>query len=283
MSKITIFHINGSEIFTHECEGNTIKRTVEEAVKQGASLAYADLKGESLNYAKLDHANLYGASLNGVKMNGVKLNYAKLDHADLYEANLNYAELNGASLYNSNLHCANLYRARLNGANLEGEVLSSKTPISLYINKQFILITDNYMRFGCQLYTHSEWENFSDEETSRMFDGTSEFWRCWGNVLIRMCKVHTNLHCTNLYHARLNHTFFDGTNLSSKAPISITNLKWSVIVTEKHMQIGCQRHTHSEWENFSDEEISKMDDSAGEFWKQWKIGLIEMCKVHAKS
>jgi hypothetical protein len=49
------------------------------------------------------------------------------------------------------------------------------------------------------------------------------------------------------------------------------------------MRIGCERHTHSEWKNFSDEEISKMAEGASEFWKQWKIGLIEMCKVHAKS
>jgi hypothetical protein len=38
MSKITIFNATSEELFTHECEGNTIEITIEEAVKQGVNL-----------------------------------------------------------------------------------------------------------------------------------------------------------------------------------------------------------------------------------------------------
>jgi hypothetical protein len=49
------------------------------------------------------------------------------------------------------------------------------------------------------------------------------------------------------------------------------------------MRIGCHQHTHSEWENFSDEEISKMAEGVSEFWKQWKEALIGLCKAHSLS
>jgi len=44
-------------IFSHKCEKNTIKKTVEEEVKQGVSLAWANLS----------KVNLSGADLSGAK------------------------------------------------------------------------------------------------------------------------------------------------------------------------------------------------------------------------
>ena len=45
-------------IFEYKCENNTIKKTVEEAVKRGIKLGHADLKGANLRNAKLNHADL---------------------------------------------------------------------------------------------------------------------------------------------------------------------------------------------------------------------------------
>ena len=56
MIKVEINSIFGSILFSHECENNTIKKTVIEAVKTGANLNYADL-----SYADLSGANLRGA------------------------------------------------------------------------------------------------------------------------------------------------------------------------------------------------------------------------------
>ena len=53
MTKIEIKTIWGKIIFTHEKENNTVKETLQEAVKSGADLRGADLYG----------ANLYGADL----------------------------------------------------------------------------------------------------------------------------------------------------------------------------------------------------------------------------
>ena len=76
--------LNASLLFEYEAEENSLKITLQAAVKTGANLRGADLYG----------ADLYGADLYG----------ADLDGADLYGANL--------------------YGANLEGANLEGEKLT---------------------------------------------------------------------------------------------------------------------------------------------------------------
>ena len=68
----------GSILFEYSSVGNTLAKTVTEAMKGGANLSGADLHG----------ADLYGADLHG----------ADLDGADLREADLHGADLNGADL-----------------------------------------------------------------------------------------------------------------------------------------------------------------------------------------
>jgi hypothetical protein len=65
-----------------------------------------------------------------------------------------------------------------------------------------------------------------------------------------------------------------------KNPIYINGLYWPVTITTKHLTIGCQHHTHEEWENFSEQEIKNMDNNAPTFWKVWKTHLLAMCKAH---
>ena len=64
-TKIEIKSIWGEILFSFEKENNTIKDTVEEAVKQGANLYRANLAGANLYGANLDGANLYRANLDG--------------------------------------------------------------------------------------------------------------------------------------------------------------------------------------------------------------------------
>ena len=111
MIKIQIKSIWGEVLFEYEKENNTLKDTLEEAVKQGANLNRANLNGASLYRANLNGANLYRANLNGAN-----LYRANLYGANLNGANLNGASLNGANLNGANLNGASLYRANLNGA-----------------------------------------------------------------------------------------------------------------------------------------------------------------------
>ena len=65
------------------------------------------------------------------------------------------------------------------------------------------------------------------------------------------------------------------------APISIGGLEWHVLITEGFMRIGCQRHTHAEWDGFDDSDIEEMSGNALAFWAQWRAPLLAMCAAHA--
>ena len=96
MNKIKIQIKNrwtGSVLFEYEKENNSIKETVEQAMKTGANLGGADLRG-----ADLGSANLGGAYLGSANLGGAYLGSADLGGAYLGSANLGGAYLGGAYL-----------------------------------------------------------------------------------------------------------------------------------------------------------------------------------------
>ena len=99
MSKIKIEIKNrwtGSILFEYEKENNTVKDTVEEAIKQGANLSEANLRE-----ANLREANLSGANLSKANLSRADLSEADVSGANLSEANLSRANLSGA-IYSEN-------------------------------------------------------------------------------------------------------------------------------------------------------------------------------------
>jgi uncharacterized protein YjbI with pentapeptide repeats len=88
----------GSVLFEHEAEGNSIKITLEAAVKARANLARAYLARADLARANLDGANLAGANLAGAYLAGAYLDGANLAGAYLAGAYLDGAYLAGAYL-----------------------------------------------------------------------------------------------------------------------------------------------------------------------------------------
>ena len=73
--KIEIKHWwTGSVLFEYETDGNTLYKTLKEALKRGANLYGADLYGADLRGANLYGANLYGADLRGANLRGAKNN-----------------------------------------------------------------------------------------------------------------------------------------------------------------------------------------------------------------
>jgi uncharacterized protein YjbI with pentapeptide repeats len=105
-------------------------------------------------------------------------------HADLYGADLRGANLYGADLYGADLRGANLY-----GANLDGEKLVI-TPIQIGGLYWSVLISEGYMRIGCERHEHKEWAAFDENRIARMDSHASEFWAQWGKTLLQMCKTH---------------------------------------------------------------------------------------------
>jgi uncharacterized protein YjbI with pentapeptide repeats len=129
-TKIEIKSIFGKVLFEYEKENNTIKETLQEAVRQKTDLHSADLHGADLSGANLCGAKLYGADLRDANLRDANLFVAdlccanlcgaKLYGADLRDANLRDANLSDANLRDANLSDANLRDANLDGANLCG-------------------------------------------------------------------------------------------------------------------------------------------------------------------
>ena len=90
-----------------------------------------------------------------------------------------------------------------------------------------------------------------------------------------------NLAGAYLDRANLAGAYLDGETLT-KAPLSLLNLTWPVLVTEGYMRIGCQRHTHAEWAEFDTDAIEAMESRAPNFWSQWRDVLLSMCAKHAE-
>ena len=124
-TKIEIKDLYGNALFTHECEGNCVKETVGEAVRQNvrlrdANLSDADLRGACLGDADLGGADLRDADLRGADLGGADLCDADLRDADLRDACLGGADLRGADLGGAYLRGAYLRDARLRDADLGG-------------------------------------------------------------------------------------------------------------------------------------------------------------------
>ena len=121
--------VNDTVLFEHNCKNNSVRLTMELALKSGADLFGADLSGTNLSGADLYEASLYGADLSGANLYGANLyganlSRASLSGANLYGASLSRADLSGASLSRADLSRANLSRADLSGASLYGADLS---------------------------------------------------------------------------------------------------------------------------------------------------------------
>ena len=70
----------------------------------------------------------------------------------------------------------------------------------------------------------------------------------------------------------------------TKRPINIVGLYYNVTIYNDLIQIGCELHSVSEWENFTDRRILEMDGKkALEFWKVWKDTVIGTSRNWGKS
>ena len=100
-----------------------------------------------------------------------------------------------------------------------------------------------------------------------------------------------DLHSANLHSADLSYADLRYASLSS-ADLSSANLrsadlrfiysangkvlacmdagKYQVVLSKDKIAIGCKLYTVEQWQDFNDDKISKMDEGALEWWKQWK-------------
>ena len=118
-----------------------------------------------------------------------------LEKATQSGANLSGADLSGANLYGANLSGANLYGADLYGADLYGAKIDGeeikKLPVQIGGLAWDVLITEGFMRIGCQRHTHEAWAEFGPDEIHDMAVDATEFWEQWKAILLSICKEHS--------------------------------------------------------------------------------------------
>ena len=98
-----------------------------------------------------------------------------------------------------------------------------------------------------------------------------------------------NLCDANLFGANLSDANLSGANLSgakwrdwviiNKVPIQLFGLHWRVTILDDHMQIGCELHKLTDWEEYDDKRIAEMDGRAAlRFWRKHKDVLLGLAK-----
>ncbi len=74
---------------------------------------------------------------------------------------------------------------------------ATKAPLQLNNLKWFVLISDKYLRIGCQRFTIEEWKNFDDETIVKMDFAALKFWRKWKAPIIALCDAHSTAESAN--------------------------------------------------------------------------------------
>jgi uncharacterized protein YjbI with pentapeptide repeats len=118
--KIYIKDLDGKVLFSYSCKDNTIKKTAENAVKEGVILDRADFKGADLrgvNFkgADLFHANFTLAKLNRADFNCSVLKYCDFSRAGLFMADFSEADCRFCCFYNSDIQNATFKYCPMNG------------------------------------------------------------------------------------------------------------------------------------------------------------------------
>ena len=130
----------------------------------------------------------------GTNLIGANLRYATLMNADLRFANFSYANLRYADLSDANLRYADLSDTDLRGADLSNTDLryatgNNKEVKSLQLGKYHTTILVGIkICIGCQDHTIEQWENFTDEEISKMDNGALDWWKKWKEFILKVAK-----------------------------------------------------------------------------------------------
>ena len=181
-TKIKINSIFGKLLFEYECDENSIKKTVEQAVREKTDLSGSDLRNSNLRNSNLRNSDLSGSDLSSSDLSGSDLSSSDLRNSNLRNSNLSGSDLSGSDLSGSNLRNSNLSGSDLSGSNLSGSDLRnsnlSGSDLSGSKNKETAMfpifckwnasIIGDEIKIGCKQMTIEDWDVFF--ESSEEFD-----------------------------------------------------------------------------------------------------------------
>jgi uncharacterized protein YjbI with pentapeptide repeats len=159
--------------------------------------------------------------------------------ANLRSADLRSADLHGADLSSADLYGADLHGADLSSANLRSADLHGADLSGANLN-------------GANL----------------------------SSANLRSADLHgADLRSADLSGAHLRSADLRGADLrctgNMKELRTIQVDRYMIGFTKDILQIGCKTYTIDEWRNFTDKEISKMDEGALDWWNKWKDWIFQ--------
>lgn len=84
-----------------------------------------------------------------------------------------------------------------------------------------------------------------------------------------------------LAYANLAYAYLAGGAKISVPPLQLHGLLWPVIISDQHIQVGCEVHTTDKWRRFDNRRIAKMSGkTARQFWDQWKGVILAAADAH---
>lgn len=172
---------------------------------------------------------------------GVRANLSDADlrDADLRGADLRYADLRGADLYGANLRGANLRGANLSRAYLMGADLSHADLRDADLRDADLRHAD--LRYACLSRANLRHADLSDADLRDAY-----LWDVIGN---------------------------------KKEIFTFKIKKYTVVIYQDRVQIGCKNFSIEQWFSFSDDEISSMDDGALGWWNAHKEHVKQFYKI----
>ena len=88
-----------------------------------------------------------------------------------------------------------------------------------------------------------------------------------------------NLSSANLRSADLRDADLWNTIGNQVEVLTFQTNKYTVVICQDRLQIGCKNFSQSEWFNFSDDEITKMDSGALDWWCTHKQHVKTWCEM----
>ena len=103
------------------------------------------------------------------------------------------ADLRNANLRNADLRTADLYGENLYGADLSGaDLYKSKHDLPIFrldIGIYDVSFCYGILKIGCKSFPIVQWENFTDDEISKMDNEALEFWKTHKDMIMLICKT----------------------------------------------------------------------------------------------
>ena len=88
-----------------------------------------------------------------------------------------------------------------------------------------------------------------------------------------------DLRCADLSGADLSGAHLWNTIGNQVEVLTFQTNKYTVVIYQDRIQIGCKNFSQSEWFNFSDDEITEMDSEALDWWCTHKQHVKTWCEM----